>query len=191
MAGEDYGVYNVENDCFILEELLEEADPVLIIESDIDNIKEEIIQNERKENEQCKKNCCQEGLPLVFEDSFATFGRFVADELRFIKNDLDRTNAKMKISTILYKACTGKFDDPNDDRIRDVEKDPFLPQVLYQNDDDHASFGKYVAEELRKTISNVTANQITKYKISAILCQSSIDISKRNNDFEEEFVTQY
>ena len=152
------------------------------IKPNIQTIKVPKVQQVPQESEKCKKWCCQEGLPLVYEDSFSIFGRFVTDELRFIKNDYERNKAKMKISTILFKACTGKFDDPHDNRVREVEADYPVPQIPHQSNEELASFGRYVADELRNNIRNVTANQVTKSKIASLLCESSVSVKHQKDD---------
>ena len=137
--------------------------------------------------QKCTRWCCQRPeLPPVYDDSCTIFGKFVAEELRLMSTEFERQKCKMRINTILFKACIGKFDGPDDKVEEDIKVQHFYPQLSYTNENDHiASYGRYIATEL-KTVKNATARQIAKSKICLLICEHFVDPQKCREEDETQ-----
>ena len=124
--------------------------------------------------ERCSRWCCQgPDLPPVFEDAHSSFGRYVSEELRSIKDFYERQMCKMKVNTVLFEACVGKYDGVPNEEAKTEDIVFAVPQLSNQIDDQLASFGRYIANEL-KGIKNLNARQIAKLKISTILYEGTV-----------------
>ena len=143
-------------------------------------IKQKLSKRKKKEvineSNDCSRWCClKRDEPTYNEDAYTVFGRFVADELKALKNKTVQDETKMKINEILFSVTSGIYDDIPDSENTEVGIPEYsCRQFSYEEVNDHiSSFGRYVSNEIR-FLTTVNSKQIAKMKICEALFNSSV-----------------